>query len=241
MYLRFATTILLSLVAATASAQATRTEQKSFAVRDDATELRLDLPFGSLIKVTGWDKQEVAFTANININGGELNEAVSLTYQNDPDQLRIEMELDRDLIRNYSGTFTEEDCQEHGEGHGGHWNWEDGRSYFICQIITYEVKVPRGMKVKLETINNTVELRNLAGPLDIQTINGEVDLDWKASAAAEFRFESIHGELFSDLDLPTDGDKPGSFGLNYRTAWQGGRGPQVKLKTINGHIYVRRR
>ena len=237
---KLATTLCLSLlILANVSAQGTRNEDKTFSVNPRSQELVLDLPFGSLIRVVAWDKPQVKFEAAITINDGELDEAVEFDYEEKATAIYIEMDLNKKMIQNYRGAWTQEDCED---GQGGYWNWEgdgDSRS-FVCMKVYYTVYMPAGMELSVETINADVELRGLNGNTFVKAINGDVDMDWNPSLAADFTFKSIHGDLYSDLDLESSSGDRGGFGLSYSARLRGG-GDAVRLETINSNIYLRKR
>jgi len=237
---RFATIILLSfLLMAKAGAQDTPTERKVYSVSGDEQILKLELPFGEEIRIVGWDKQEVAFEAYYSINNGDLNDAVSLDYEESRDQIHIEMDWNQEAIKGYKGQVTEEACDMQG-GQLVYWSYnrDSKNNISLCRKLNYTVYVPRNMKLNVETINSTIELRGVAGEMSTNSINGPIDMDWRETNPALFEFESIHGDLFSDLDLEVKGDQ-GGVGLSYRTQWKSG-GPRIQLETINSSIYLRK-
>ncbi|HAA21233.1 MAG TPA: hypothetical protein DCR93_23965 [Cytophagales bacterium] len=227
------------LLVAKAGAQGTPTERKVFPVSGSQQSLLLDLPFGEEIRVIGWDRQEVAFEAYYSINNGELNEVVSLDYDDDKDRIQIEMEWNEDAIKDYSGTVSQEACEMQG-GQLLYWSYnsnsEDNIS--VCRKLKYTVYVPREMKLNVETINSVVELRGVSGDMKVNSINGPIDLDWAVNQPANFKFESIHGDLFSNLDLDVASMNDG-VGFSYQTQWKN-EGPSIKLETINSSIYLRK-
>jgi hypothetical protein len=82
------------------------------------------------------------------------------------------------------------------------------------------------------------------------TFNGDVDVTFPASFRADLKISSMQGEILSDVELemvPTTpkvdrGDSRFSFKLEREVhARLGGGGPEVRLKTFNGDIRIRRR
>lgn len=233
-----ATTLICFLIWVSANAQTkgTRVETKTFQVSDTGESLNLNLPFGQLISIQGWDKPEVKFTANIEINGGEFNDAVDLSFFQSSSHVDISMDLNHEMLS--ESNYPKESCPE---GYSGYYsfNGHTGNNHY-CMNVTYVVYVPTHMELKVESINADVEVRDTEGPMQIKSINGWVDLDWNQRDGASFRISTINGELFSNIDLPKEGIEDRQVGSSYRGRLNGGA-KTVRLETINSNIYLRKR
>jgi DUF4097 and DUF4098 domain-containing protein YvlB len=82
------------------------------------------------------------------------------------------------------------------------------------------------------------------------TFNGDVDVTFPASFKADLKMSSMQGEILSDFQLelvPSQpkidrGDNRFSFKVEREVhARVGGGGPEIRLKTFNGDIQIRRR
>lgn len=118
----------------------------------EGQEIVLDLPIGKTIKITGWDKKEVALRASVNINNNTLNEAYSLEVE-EGGGIRIVAELDNEMLKNGKA----EDCNENFSVQ----TIRNGSRTTACADIFYEIKVPRTANLKLETISADVEAAGL--------------------------------------------------------------------------------
>lgn len=88
-------------------------------------------------------------------------------------------------------------------------------------------------------------------PMSFVSFNGNVDVTFPASFAADLKMRSDQGEIFTDFDVTVKPTAPvrheeGSGG-KYRVTLErsleasiGGGGPEVSLRTFNGNIYVRK-
>ncbi|MBS1606594.1 MAG: DUF4097 family beta strand repeat protein [Bacteroidetes bacterium] len=150
------------------------------------------------------------------------------------------------------------------------------------QDVSYRLKVPENIALKIErdcprggetTISNIkneielkscqeVSLRNVSGPLVINTISGginvvfteiskdkpislaaisgDVDVTLPAKSAVDLELSTISGSMFSDFDLSsTYKDMHRVGGGNIKTQLNGG-GTSLKLRAISGNIYLRK-
>jgi hypothetical protein len=87
--------------------------------------------------------------------------------------------------------------------------------------------------------------------MSFATFNGDVDVTFPASLAADLRLESGQGDIFTDFDFELQPQQPrverGESGRGrvieieqHVRARVGGGGPEMRFKTFNGDIFVRR-
>jgi DUF4097 and DUF4098 domain-containing protein YvlB len=94
---------------------------------------------------------------------------------------------------------------------------------------------------RLETVNGrikaTLNRADWSGSLDIETVNGTVDLTLPASFTADVRGETVNGGITSDFPVTIEGRwGPKSF----RGTINGGGGRSLNIETVNGAIRLRR-
>ncbi|WP_373550550.1 DUF4097 family beta strand repeat-containing protein [Haliscomenobacter sp.] len=99
------------------------------------------------------------------------------------------------------------------------------------------------------TVNGNTEVIftkvNQSKPCHISTINGYVDVTMPADTKAKLAMSTIHGEIYSDLDIKFASDEK-SKGLNpLRRNISGaninGGGVELTIKSINGDLYLRKK
>lgn len=224
--------ILALLLASSTGLFAQKIIEKSFPV-SKGQKVYLNLKFGNTIKVNSWNKNEVSFKADIEINSGKLNEALLVDFVTNAQGIQATADYDQKLLRG----GRREDCPD-----DVHTSYSDhsGRSY-VCTDITYQIYVPANTDITIESINANVELKDLAGPVYVKTINGYVDMNWPADKASDFSMQTINGELYSDLDIQFTNKQRElpQVGYELRGKVNGG-GTAVHLESINSDIYVRR-
>lgn len=226
--------LALCLAVLPASAQQ-RTVERSFEL-DGRQEVRLDLKFGNEITVRAWDRPEVSFTATVEINGGRLNEALLLDFNEAGEGLHISSRYDNDMLRE----GRRGDCPDHGYTT---YNWtDDEEDAWVCSKISYVVHVPRDVPLTIDTISGDIVLEGVRGAIEAKSISGFVDLSWPERRSAQLTLKTVSGEAYTDLESITylnRKDRPPLVGYEVK-ARIGSNGPQVRLESVSGDIYLRR-
>lgn len=197
--------------------------------------VKLNLQFGEHITIKGWDKNEVSFRAVVEINSGKLNDAFVANYVEDSEGVRIETDFDKDKLE--AGRAS--DCPD---SKYSSYSWNDDQQ-FVCSNITFEVYVPRNSDLELETISADIELFDLDGPIDVQSISGFVDLSWPEMNGAEISMETVTGEAYSNLDNLNFNNLEEELplvGYELRGAIGSG-GVRIRLESVSGDVYLRKR
>ncbi len=196
-------------------------------------KIDMNLKFGDHIQVNAWDKKEVYIKAVIEINGGKLNDALVMNFTSDKESIRVLADFDKQLIKQGK----REDCPtENGSFRGYH----DGNNY-VCSTITYQIYIPKGAGLDMETISANIELKEVTGPVHAKSISGYVDMNWPARQAASVAMKTITGEVYSDLDLNflNKKDRPQIVGYLIKGTLNGG-GPDVHLESISNDVFLRK-
>lgn len=229
---------LISMLALTQVGMAQqRVVEKKFRADED-TRVELDLKFGETIHIQAWNKNEIAFKANVTINNGKLNDALELTFDKQTGKLHIASDFDKDQLK----AGRREDCPQGEHSYSTYsWNGGDG-SYVVCSEITYELFVPSDIALDVESISGNIELINIAGPIRAKSISGFVDLSWPGGQPALVDLKTISGEVYTDIDdlqLLNKKDHIPLVGYKINGKIAGG-GPRVSLESISGNIYLRK-
>lgn len=198
----------------------------------EGKELSFNLPIGERIKITGWDKKEVAVTATVNINNNTLNEAYQLEVD-EGNGIKIAASLDEEIL----ATGKAEDCDGNYSFHSN----KEGKNSAVCVEILYEIQVPRSASLKLETISADVEATGLENSSQIKSISGFIDFSWPSQKDANLQLKSITGELYTDLnfDILNKQDSPPIVGYTLKGR-KGNGGPTLDLETISSDIFLRK-
>ena len=195
----------------------------------------LKLPFAYTIKIVSWDKPELQFDANVRAGDEATKQRHTFSARESSSELVIETNLAKEKNGKNNSCWSDEcDSLLNTGGVARQWN-QDCK----CFRVDYEIHMPAGTALVLETINGDVELRGLNGPVRAKSINGFVDMDLSANAAGAVHFSSVNGEIYTDFDLDLDKNST-AFNKKVKAPLNGG-GQELALETINGDIFFRKR
>jgi len=207
-----------------------RTVEKKHTVSSNH-KIHLEFDFADEINIQTWDKNEVYVKAIVNINEGENNDNFKFNVKEGSTFLSIESEIeDLDKIARECSTII----------------IEDGDTTFYSSNgakmdLHFEVFLPDKLDTHVETINGDIQIKGLTGPMDISTINGEIELFIPYNLKADLNMETINGTMYTDLDLDIQNKKNNmcKIGGDIETKLNGG-GSEINLSTINGVMYLRK-
>ncbi|GAB3202935.1 hypothetical protein GCM10027293_30770 [Pontibacter aydingkolensis] len=193
----------------------------------------LQLKFGDNIKITAWDKKEASVKVTYEVNGGKLNDALLVNFNEDQTSARVKVDFDKELMKNGKA----DDCRDSK----GYSTYNDGSRSYACSTINYEIFVPRDADLTVETINGNIEIRGVTGPVAAKSINGFVDMNWAAKKGAGVSLKTITGEVYSDLDIAFTNKKEEAPMVGYQLKGNvSGGGTDIKLESISNNVYLRK-
>ncbi len=205
--------------------------------------LRFDYP--ELVKISTWDKKEISITGSVNINSGENDDAFEFLQSTSGNTIYIEnkirnlKELPHRITIVHDGkkiTFkSKADYQKYCETNGRNFNQ---RSEGVDMDILLEIKVPRNIEVKLESVYGIVEVKNYTGPLIVEATYGGVDVTVPEKVTGELTAETSYGQIYSNLDLKFSGSEFEDF-HTYVSA-KSGSGPKCSFESKYGNVYLRK-
>ena len=139
------------------------------------------------IEVIGEDRQDIALEARVEARAGSTSEATSILHE---------------ITISTGGTV-----EAHGPKTFGNRNWS----------VSYKLRVPHRLAANLHTLNGSLALTALNGPIRGETTNGSVHFD---SLAGDVHLTTTNGSIQAKLDGPT---------------WQG---TGLTTSTTNGAVSV---
>ena len=110
------------------------------------------------IRVTGGSGSEIQIT---------VEKRIRAESKSDMDDAKREVKLDMTQEGNNVKLY-EDGPNRHGDG----WHHRHYSVVFEC-----DVQVPSGVALDLETMNGTIEVKNIAGDYKVHTMNGRVEMD----------------------------------------------------------------
>jgi hypothetical protein len=204
---------------------------------------RFDYP--ELVKITTWDKNEIAIVGSVSINSGESDDAFELLQSNSGNTIYIENKINnlKNLPKritvnrgNEKLTFkSEEDYRKYCKETGSDFNV---KSWGVDMDILLEIKVPRNMETKLECVYGLAEVKNFSGPLSVEATYGGVVVSVQEKATGELTAETSYGQIYSNLDLKFTGSEFKDF--HTVVSAKPGTGPKYSFESKYGNVYLRK-
>lgn len=239
-------TILTILVLTAVLAEAQTPVNKTIAVRSgQSVSMHFDYP--ELVKVSTWDKNEIAITGEVSINAGESDDAFQLLTDNSGSVISI-----RNEIRNMKGIphrvtvvidgqkmkFRDKtEWKKYQEEHGVKANMVN---MGVDMDIELEIKVPRNMDTRIKAVYGMVEVRDFQAPLSVEATYGGVDAALTEQNVGELIAETNYGRIYSNLDFKPDKSNSREEDFHLYVAAKLGTGPRCRLESQYGNVYLRK-
>ncbi|MBN8578030.1 MAG: hypothetical protein J0L66_13890 [Cytophagales bacterium] len=240
--MKAALALILILVTGVCLAQTPVT--KSYPVKQgQGIALRFDYP--QVVRISTWDKNEIAITGTVSINGGEHDQAFELLSSESEGRIYIENRINdlKNLPRRITITRgtekitfkSQEDydkyCEQYGRGYQVK-NWGTDIE------ILLEVKVPRNTDTQLECVYGIAEVKNFYGPLSVKATYGGVDVAIQEKSTGELTAETNYGQIYTNLDTKFQGVEDRNFHMLVKV--KPGSGPRYSFESKYGNVYLRK-
>ncbi|SDL25985.1 hypothetical protein SAMN05421823_10539 [Catalinimonas alkaloidigena] len=193
--------------------------------------LRLKLELADSIVVKTWDRPEAQVIALVSINDGQDDDAYALNTETTPDTVAFVADIpDLDSLARPLPDKT---------SHKVMYSRRNGQAWGVTVDIRYEVFLPKGVPLALETINGSLVIPPTGAPLRVHSISGKVDLFVPRNQGTDVTAKTVMGVLYTDFPFePVRED-----GL-YRIAGQenaltiNGGGIPLTLETVTGDVLI---
>ncbi len=206
----------------------------------------LDLKFAHTIRVR--PGASLSVQARVSINDNQLNDLFSLVLEKGGSELSITEKLDEDKLRqsHYTG-----DCDRgsrnnsRGGVHGGYTRSDkmggmrptvsyDKGEYSYCAKIDYEVTVPTGAALRINTISGDIDLSGLSGTIAAKTVSGDLLLSALTGAVT---VRSVSGDVKLN-NLSGNAIEAKSVSGDVDLTWPPAKAAELRLHTVTGEVYA---
>ncbi|WP_331145701.1 hypothetical protein [Hymenobacter sp.] len=234
---RFLFTLLfVGLIAGSASAQ--KVIEKNAAV-SAGKQVVLNLKHANTIRIRPATDNQMHLKATVSINQNKLNDALLLSLSETDGGVTVTSDLDKKALE----AAQPGDCPTNGNT-TYYGSWTDGRNGNrapVCTEINYEITLPAGANVRVNTISGNIDVVGLTGALEAKSISGFVDVSWPPAKGAEVALKTISGEVYTDQEVAFENRKENPIvGYQLRGALASGNGPLLKLESISGDVFFRK-
>ncbi len=205
----------------------------------------LDLKYAHTIRVRPGAALRV--DAHVSINNNEHNDLYSLTLQASASELAVVEVLDEDRLRETNFTS---DCEGSRTNSAGGVQVGYTRSaktgglrptvshhqgqYSYCIKVDYDVTLPAGAALRLNTLSGDLDLSGLQGAVTAKTVSGDVLLSGLTGAVT---VRSVSGDLKLN-NLSGSPIEATSVSGDVDLSWPPAKGAELSLKTITGEVYA---
>jgi hypothetical protein len=238
-------TLLILLLAAVVPAAAQTQVNKIVPVKTGQT-LRLQFDYPA-VKITSWDKNEIAITGEVSINGGESDDAFELIVDNSGNVISVRSEIRnmKSLPHRVTATIGGQKIRFRDKTEWRKYQDEHGVkatnvNMGVDMDIELEIKVPRNMDTRIDAVYGMVEVRDFQGPLQVEATYGGVDVALTEQNVGELTAETHYGTIFSNLNFKPDANNSKEEDFHLYVSAKLGNGPRVRVGSQYGNVYLRK-
>jgi len=209
--------------------------------------LMMHFDYPELIRVTTWDGNEITIQGEVNINGGENDDAFVIENTTDGNVVKVNAVI-KDIktlpqritiIRDGQKIMFKDkaELQKYQAEHGRGYNM---MSWGPDIDIHLEIKVPRNTETTINSVYGLVEVKNFSGPLTVESTYGGVDAALAERSVGELTAETNYGQIYSNLDIKFSGEQIDSKDFYTFVSAKPGQGPRYNFESKYGNVYLRK-
>ena len=238
------TVVLTALLAPTPDFAQTQINKSIPVSAGQSVLLHFDYP--EMVRVSTWDKNEVSVQGTVSINNGESDDAFELftTSSGNTVSIRNEIKNLKSLPQRYTIVDGTQKITFKDRAELKKYQEQNGRQFDVmsCGVdmeIVLEIKVPRNVKTKVESIYGMVEIKEFSGPLDVEATYGGVDAALTERAIGMITAQTNYGEIYTNFDSKFGGDKIEKH-FHTNVSAKPGSGPEYSFESKYGNVYLRK-
>lgn len=233
--------LLMATVSCIALAQ--ETISKSYPITAGQT-VNFDFDFPKTIRVSNWDKKEIAVVATVKVDGVAAADVFSLIESESKDQISIKNKLEmakipqrfyafENGVKNTFNTKEEMNAFMKEKGKSITSNYQSQNIE-----ISIEIKLPANTKTNLSSTYGIVELVDFEGPIKIDATYGGIDAKLQEKAIGSLKMTNRFGKIYTDFNFKPEEIKEQRFFTSINA--NPGKGASYDFSSSYGHIYLRK-
>jgi hypothetical protein len=239
------TLILLFLLTGTALGAQTPVNKSIPVQPGQKIEMHFDYP--QLIRMTTWEKNEISILGTVSINGGESDDAFELITSAAGNIVNVRNEIHN--LKNLPQRITitrngqkivfksKADYKKYADQNGKDFNMMTNG---VDMDILLEIKVPRNVETRVESVYGMVEVKEFTGPLTVDATYGGVDAALAERATGELIAETNYGHIYTNLELKFSTDNVQEQDFHTYVSAKPGSGPRYSFESKYGNVYLRK-
>jgi len=208
-------------------------------------EMHFDYP--ELIRVTTWEKNEISVQGSVSINGGESDDAFELITSIAGNTVSVRNEIHNlktlpqriTITRNGQKIVfkSKADYKKYADQNGKGYNM---MSCGVDMDILLEIKVPRNVETRVESVYGMVEIKEFTGPLTVEATYGGVDAALAERFTGELIAETNFGNIYTNLELKFLNNNIQEKDFHTSVSAKPGSGPRYSFESKYGNVYLRK-
>jgi hypothetical protein len=211
-------------------------------------KINMHFDYPEMIRVSTWDKNEISIQGTVTINGGENDDAFDLQTSTSGNIITIKNEI-KDL-KNLPHRITitngaqkivfknKDELRKYQQANGK--STPDVMCTGVDMDIVLEIKVPRNIETRVESVYGMVEVKNFTGPITVDATYGGVDASLSEQSTGELTAETNYGQIYTNLDVRFGRDKSKMEDFHTYVSVKPGTGPRYNFGSKYGNVYLRK-
>ena len=236
--------VLLALLVPTTDFAQTQINKSIAVSAGQSVFIHFDYP--ELVRVSTWDKNEVSIQGTVSINNGESDDAFELFTSSTGNTVSIRNEIKnlKSLPQRYTIVDGTQKITFKNRAELKKYQEQNGRQFDVmsCGVdmeIVLDIKVPRNVKTKVESVYGMVEIKEFSGPLIVDATYGGVDAALTERSIGMITAQTNYGEIYTNFDAKFGGNRSDRNFYTNVTA-KPGSGPEYSLESKYGNVYIRK-
>ncbi len=241
------TRIILPLLFLAQMSLAQTAINKTIAVQS-GQKITMHFDYPELIRISTWDKNEISIQGTVSINNGENDDAFELQTSTTANVISVKNEIKN--MKNLPHRITivdgsqkivfknKEELKKYEEANGR--KSHDTMSNGIDMDIQIEIKVPRNVETRIESIYGMVEVKNFIGSITVDATYGGVDAALLEKTMGELIAETNYGQIYTNLDIKFGSVQNRDENFHTYVSAKPGTGPRYDFESKYGNVYLRK-
>lgn len=211
-------------------------------------KISMHFDYPELVRISTWDKNEIAVQGSVSINGGENDDAFILDLDGAGPTISIRSAI-RDLKNLPHRITVMRDGQKivfKNRAEYKQYCTENGTTFNTMSTgvdmdILLEVRVPRNVETRVESVYGMVEVKGFSGPLMVEATYGGVDATVEEKSIGKLTAETNYGQIYTNLSVNFDRNNIQEEAFHMLVSAQPGSGPPYSFESKYGNVYLRKR
>lgn len=221
---------------------------KTIPVASSNKKINMHFDYPEIVRVSTWDRNEIVVTGTVSINGGEHDDAFIFEHEVNGNTIDLHSSI-KDLkklpqritvMRGDGQKIVFKDKAEFKKYQEEHGRGFNNVSWGADIEIELDIKVPKGMDTRVESVYGMVEVKNFSGPLTVEATYGGVDAALAEKSIGEIRAETNYGEIYTNFDSKFGGDGIAQGDFHTLVSAKPGSGPRYSFESKYGNVYLRK-